>query len=306
MSWDDRQGCGDDSEKVRRVIQKCFRGAWDAGKRYIVCIQGPTTTGKTTFSRRLYEMLRENEVNVYMLGLDSYYFRPLNPALDEEGYDYDNPAALDWQSVFGTLRALVEREPVIEHRAYSASCYGEFSTVQRANPMHSVVVIDGVQAFNTVSDRVFNIEEFDPHDSGKAIENEFVPGGTRTGDFKVLKILMTGCASKILSAKLRRDKARGRQGDAIVKRFYSKTLPGMLRWIYSPVYTRFIKVVHGNFNAKKAKILMDELALYFLGRRADTKVPGEEDFSEEFSVKCSGECRYGGEPYVVLDDGKSL
>ncbi|WEL37816.1 uridine kinase [Encephalitozoon hellem] len=291
-----------DSKRIRSIVYECFDGAYDPRRRYIICIQGPTSTGKTTLARKLYMLLSKGGINTYALELDSYYFRPLNPDLDEEDYDFDNPGALDWENIFGVLKALRDKEPFIKRNVYSASSYGEVSVVREANTMPDVIIIDGVQAFNTVNSKIFNIKEFDPYDTEKTIDNEFVDNSLRMDDFKILKILMTNCASKILSVRLKRDELIGRKRDAIVKRFYSKTLPSTLRWTYSPMYNKFIKIVHGNFNYEKVDLVMNELGLYFFGREIAVDDSREMDLSNEFNVECTDECKYGGEPYIVLDD----
>ncbi|AFN82396.1 uridine kinase [Encephalitozoon romaleae SJ-2008] len=294
--------CSRDSEGIRDAMYECFEGPYDPSRRYIICIQGPTSTGKTTFARRLHGLLSRGGISAYALGLDSYYFKPLNPDLDEEDYDFDNPGALDWRNIFDVLKALRDREPFIEHNVYSASSYGEVSVVREPNTMPNVIIIDGVQAFNTINSKIFNIKEFDPYDTEKAISNEFVDNFLRMDDFKILKILMTNCASRILSVKLRRDELIGRRRDAIVKRFYSKTFPSTLRWIYSPVYSNFIKIIHGNFNHEKVELLMNELSLYFFGMKIVVDESKEMDLSSEFRVECTGECEYGGKACIVLDD----
>lgn len=291
-----------DSERIRDVVHECFEGPYDPGKRYIICIQGPTSTGKTTFAKRLHGLLSRGGISTYAFGLDSYYFKPLNPDLDEEGYDFDNPGALDWKNIFDVLKALRDKEPFIQRNVYSISSYGEVSVVREANSMPNVIIIDGVQAFNTISSKIFNIKEFDPYDTEKAISNEFVDSFLRMGDFKILKVLMTNCASRILSVRLKRDELMGRKRDAIVKRFYSKTFPSTLRWIYSPLYSNFIKIIHGNFNHEKVELLMDELSLYFFGRKIATDESKEMDLSNELGVECTGECEYGGKASIVLDD----
>ncbi|ADM10924.1 uridine kinase [Encephalitozoon intestinalis ATCC 50506] len=294
--------CDSDSKRIEGILEKCFEGPYDPERRYIICIQGPTSSGKSTFARRLHGLLNRNGINTYLLALDSYYFKPINPDLDEEDYDFDNPAALDWESIFCVLKRLRDKSPFLEHRTYSGSTYGKAFVWKEKNSMPNVVIIEGVQGFNTVCDKIFNIEMFDPYHSSKPIEDEFVDRSLDLGDFKILKIFMANCASKVLSVRLRRDEMRGRKRDAIIRRFYSKTLPSMLRWIYSPMYTEFIKVIHGNFNSKKIELLMNELSLYFFGKEIPTEETKEMDLYQEFGVECTGECRYGEGPYISLDD----
>lgn len=293
---------GDKADAVRAVIRQCFGEVYNPDQRYIICIQGATSSGKSVFSRKIHSMLSENGINSYLLPLDSYYFQPMTSNLDEESYDFENPAALDWDNIFEVMKAIRDRRPYIYHNVYPNSFSENVKVTKIPNTMPNVLIVEGVQAFNTVSDKIFNIKEFDPYNSDKVIEKEFIDKGFDVGDFKVLKILMTNCASKILSITLKRDEMRGRTREAIVKRCHTKMLPGTLKWVYSPVYSGFIKIVHGNFNAKKVKLVVDELSIYFLGERKDASDVMDMNLLEEFMVECSGECKYGGEASVTLSD----
>lgn len=125
------------------------------------------------------------------------------------------------------------------------------------------------------------------------------------GDFKILKIQMTHCASKLLSIRLGRDLLLGKPKQTVIDRFYDKILPDTLRWVYSPIYHGYIKVIHGNFNVKKIRMLTDELSLYFFGRVVNGSLEAKDgDFWAESMVECTGECKKNGTPSIILGDNE--
>lgn len=288
-------------DAIRDVVQRHLGGACSPGRRYIICIQGATSSGKSTFAKKLHRMLSSGGINTYLLPLDSFYNVPDSPLEENDDYDFDNPVSLNWDAIFKVLEAIRDRRDVIPYYI-RAKGHAEAGFTDVPNPQPRVVIIEGIYAFNTVSDRVFNLVEFDPYDSKKTVCCEYIDNTFNLGDFRVLRILMTSCASKILSIRLRRDRLRGRSREAVVRRCETMLLPSTFRWVYSPVYRDFIKVVHGNFNVEKTQLLMDELSRYFFGERRRVSDAKEMDMWAEFAVECSGECRYGGDAAAVLDD----
>jgi len=300
----------DETTGIKNIIHEYFGESYDPNQRYIICIQGATSSGKSIFSKGIHKILTENGISSYLFPLDSYYFKPLNPDLDEEDYDFDNPAALDWINIFEVIKAIRDKKPYIEHNVYSSEEYTKDANIIRIpNIMPNVLIIEGIFGFNAINDKIFNIKEFDPYNSNKIIEKEIIDRDFNIGDFKILKVLMTHCASKLLSIRLKRDEIRGRSKEAIIKRFYDKTLPGTLKWVYSPIYDEYIRIIHGNFNIEKVKLLMDELSLYFLGKKEE--IPNDEymdiNMWNEFEIiECTGECEYGGKASIILNDKKFL
>ncbi|KAH9412165.1 hypothetical protein HK407_01g00570 [Ordospora pajunii] len=302
--------CREGVKDVRQVIYKYFDGCYDPGRRYIICIQGATSSGKSTFAKSIHRMLSDNGISSYILPLDAFYFDSFNsdPAASvsfNEEYDFDNPASLNWKNVFDVLKAIRDEEPYIGYSLYCKE-NGIAEVRYDKNPKPRVLIIEGIFAFNTINEKIFNIAEFDPCNSNKDIEEEFIDRKMGMGDFRVLKVFMGHCASKILSVRLKRDLAIGRNKDKVLNKFFAMTLPSTLRWIYSPIYSGFIKIVHGNFNAKKANMVLDELGQYFLNKKVAIPDAKEVNFVGEGEVECTGECiTCGGAPEICLYDSEA-
>lgn len=62
----------------------------------LVLIAGPSSAGKTTFSKRLQIQLKVNGIKPHLIEMDDYFLPPESIGRDEFGnYDFDNPRALD-------------------------------------------------------------------------------------------------------------------------------------------------------------------------------------------------------------------
>ncbi|MEW5952487.1 MAG: nucleoside kinase [Bacillota bacterium] len=79
----------------------------------IVLIAGPSSSGKTTFTRRLSIQLRVNDIHPVPISMDNYFVnRELTP-LDENGnYDFESVEALDYALFNEHLTKLIQGEEV--------------------------------------------------------------------------------------------------------------------------------------------------------------------------------------------------
>ncbi len=118
-------------------------------KARIVLISGPSSSGKTTFSKRLSVQLMTNGLRPVALSLDDYFVdRELTP-LDEHGeYDFESLYALDLPFFNAQLNALLKGEEV-ELTKF------DFTTGKRVltgNKLkindHTVLIIEGIHALN--------------------------------------------------------------------------------------------------------------------------------------------------------------
>jgi uridine kinase len=140
-------------------IRQRFEGA------RIVCIAGPSSSGKTTFIRRLEVQLRVNGIRPLGLSLDDYYVdRALTPRDMTGGYDYEAFEALRVDLLGDHLRSLLSGETVKTARFDFAS--GK-SDPHGGPEMHlgsdEILLVEGIHGLNPQlvsslpSDRVFRI-----------------------------------------------------------------------------------------------------------------------------------------------------
>ena len=115
----------------------------------IVLIAGPSSSGKTTFARRLCIQLKVNGLDPLYLGTDDYFVEREETPLDEHGEkDYENLQALDIQLFNDNMNALLEGREVdlpsfdflTGHKVYG----GRRTMIRKDQP----VVIEGIHALN--------------------------------------------------------------------------------------------------------------------------------------------------------------
>jgi uridine kinase len=83
----------------------------------IIAIAGPSSSGKTTFIKRLTVQLQINGLNPIGLSLDDYYVDRVKTVKDENGeYDFEALEALDLKRLHADLRAMVAGERVVTPR----------------------------------------------------------------------------------------------------------------------------------------------------------------------------------------------
>lgn len=138
-AWQERQ-----IGKIAEDIANRFRD----GVR-VVLISGPSSSGKTTFCKRLQIQLLMNTLNPISISLDDYYVNRVDTPLDENGeYDYESLYAIDLPKFNEDLEVLLSGGRV-ELPTYDFNL-GE--RVYKGNSIkltpNSVLVMEGIHAMN--------------------------------------------------------------------------------------------------------------------------------------------------------------
>jgi len=80
----------------------------------VILIAGPSASGKTTFSKRLFIQLRVNERRPLTISLDNYFVNRDKTPKDADGnYDFESLEAIDIATFNRDLRHLLDGEPVV-------------------------------------------------------------------------------------------------------------------------------------------------------------------------------------------------
>ncbi|MCP4360337.1 MAG: nucleoside kinase [Chloroflexi bacterium] len=114
----------------------------------LILISGPTSAGKTTFSKRLAIQLMARGIRPVTIGMDNYFINRENTPRDEHGdYDFEVLEAVDVPYFQQQMRQLLNGEAIIQ------PCYN-FHTGQREEgdplaigPDH-VLLIEGIHGLN--------------------------------------------------------------------------------------------------------------------------------------------------------------
>ena len=118
-------------------------------KKRIVLIAGPSSSGKTTFARRLCIQLKVNGLNPLYLGTDDYFVERTNTPLDEYGeHDYENLGAVDIELFNSNMNDLLAgREvdlPEFDFMEGKKTFGKRITKIKQTQP----IVIEGIHALN--------------------------------------------------------------------------------------------------------------------------------------------------------------
>jgi uridine kinase len=148
------------SERVREVVlvaealheQRVARIAEEIASRQgqvrLVLIAGPSSSGKTTFSKRLSIQLLANGLRPFSLEMDNYFVDREKTPRDEQGqYDYESLGALDVPLFNRDLLRLQNGEEVTLPRYNFRTGLREIGDKVRLQPDH-VILVEGIHGLN--------------------------------------------------------------------------------------------------------------------------------------------------------------
>lgn len=135
-------------KKIASIADEITRLYHQGGAR-VVLIAGPSSSGKTTFTKRLAIYLLTDLLRPKMISLDNYFVNRENTPRDESGeYDYESLYALDLKQFNSDLRDLIAGKEVqlptysfeLGRRQYKGD------TLKLDD--HSILLIEGIHGLN--------------------------------------------------------------------------------------------------------------------------------------------------------------
>ena len=135
-------------KQVAKIAEEIARRYQEEGTR-IVLISGPSSSGKTTFCKRLQVQLATNLLHPIGISLDDYFLNREDTPKDEEGeYDFESLYALDLPYFNNDLKRLLAGEeidlPTFHFETGKRIYRGEKLKMQD----HSILVIEGIHGLN--------------------------------------------------------------------------------------------------------------------------------------------------------------
>ena len=114
----------------------------------VITIAGPSSAGKTTFSKRLAVQLLAHGVSPLPFEMDNYFLDREKTPLDENGqYDFESLRALDRQAMIADLQRLIAGETVqIPHYNFVTG-RGEPGKQARLDP-GQIIILEGIHGLN--------------------------------------------------------------------------------------------------------------------------------------------------------------
>ena len=136
-------------EKIAQIADEIYHRGENGDRVKLVLISGPSSSGKTTFSKRLSVQLMTNGLRPYPISLDNYFVDREDTPLDENGnYDYESLYALDLELFNNQLQALLRGEEVELPRFNFTLGKKEYKGDKLRIDEHTILILEGIHALN--------------------------------------------------------------------------------------------------------------------------------------------------------------
>lgn len=135
-------------KKISMIAQEIAQRYHEDGVR-IVLISGPSSSGKTTFTKRLYTQLRTCFIKPHSISLDDYFVNRDRTPRDENGeYDFESLYAVDLDAFNQDLQKLLRGEsvelPTFDFKLGVRSYRNDAFTLRPGD----LLLIEGIHALN--------------------------------------------------------------------------------------------------------------------------------------------------------------
>ena len=136
-------------KKIAQIADDIYRRGENGNRVKLVLISGPSSSGKTTFSKRLSVQLMTNGLRPYPISLDNYFVDREDTPRDENGnYDYESLYALDLELFNTQLQALLRGEEVELPRFNFNLGKKEYKGDKLRIDEHTILILEGIHALN--------------------------------------------------------------------------------------------------------------------------------------------------------------
>ncbi len=136
-------------KKICQIADDIYNRGEGAEKVRLVLISGPSSSGKTTFSKRLSIQLMANGLHPYPVSLDDYFVNREDTPLDADGnHDYESLYALDLAFFNQQLKDLLEGKEVELPKFNFTAGKREFKGDKLQLKDNSILILEGIHALN--------------------------------------------------------------------------------------------------------------------------------------------------------------
>ena len=136
-------------KKIAQIADTIFHRGENGNRVKLVLIAGPSSSGKTTFSKRLSIQLMTNGLKPFPISLDNYFVDREETPLDENGnYDYESLYALDLELFNQQLEALLRGEEVELPRFNFSLGKKEYKGDKLKIEDNTILILEGIHALN--------------------------------------------------------------------------------------------------------------------------------------------------------------
>lgn len=136
-------------KKIAQIADEITHRNQDGQRVKLVLISGPSSSGKTTFSKRLSIQLMTNGLKPYPISLDDYFVNRNDTPLDENGkHDFESLYAVDLPFFEEQLTTLLNGGKVELPRYNFTTGKREMSGKKLRIDEHMILIIEGIHALN--------------------------------------------------------------------------------------------------------------------------------------------------------------
>ena len=136
-------------KRISQIADEIFHRGQKGNPVKLVLISGPSSSGKTTFSKRLSVQLMANGLRPYPISLDDYFVNRVDTPKAENGeYDYESLYALDLKFFNNQLQALLNGEEVELPRFNFNTGIREMSGKRLRLDENMILILEGIHALN--------------------------------------------------------------------------------------------------------------------------------------------------------------
>lgn len=136
-------------KKIAQIADEITHRNQDGKRVKLVLISGPSSSGKTTFSKRLSIQLMTNGLKPYPISLDDYFVNRNDTPLDENGkHDFESLYTVDLPFFEEQLTTLLNGGEVELPRYNFTTGKREMSGKKLRIDEHMILIIEGIHALN--------------------------------------------------------------------------------------------------------------------------------------------------------------
>ena len=136
-------------KRISQIADEIYHRGQNGHPVKLILISGPSSSGKTTFSKRLSVQLMANGLRPYPISLDDYFVDRVDTPKDKNGnFDYESLYALDLEFFNQQLQAILNGEEVELPRFNFNTGKREMSGKRLRTTDNMILILEGIHALN--------------------------------------------------------------------------------------------------------------------------------------------------------------
>lgn len=132
-----------------RLIAEQIRGV--PGDRHIILLSGPSSSGKTTTSKKLIDEFKRKDIDAQLISMDDFYLgKDLAPRFPDGKPDFECVEALDIPLIQKSIHELLETgECILPKYDFKVSMRSKETKLVKLSK-NSVIIMEGIHALNPI------------------------------------------------------------------------------------------------------------------------------------------------------------